>query len=127
MQINSQQNDAESTIPDYWSSYISKKSVELDGSDQGSSPRTPAELNSISGMPSSIATETELSSRGKDLSDVGQEVSEPSVAVVIHPLSPDVGSMSYNPLISEYLLQERILLYAQNEILFLILWNAIFF
>ncbi|KAK6642613.1 hypothetical protein RUM43_004115 [Polyplax serrata] len=101
LEINSQQNDAESTIPDYWSSYISKKSVELDGSDQGSSPRTPAELNSISGMPSSIATETELSSRGKDLSDVGQEVSEPSVAVVIHPLSPDVGSMSYNPLITD--------------------------
>lgn len=52
-------------------------------------------------MPNSVATETELSVKTIGMSEMAQEVSEPPVPIVVHPLSPDAGLNQYNPLLGE--------------------------
>ena len=102
-QINSQnQSNNSSSTPDFWSNYVTRKNIDLDGSDHGSSPRTPAEMYSISGMPNSVATETEMNIKSKDLQETSQEFGNAPTPVVFHPLSPDLEINQYNSLNCKY-------------------------
>lgn len=92
MQINSQQQQqpAPSTvIHDYWAQFITRNQ-ELDGSEHGSSPRTPAEINSLGGMPNSVVQDSEGSIRSGGSPEMAQEAGEMHQSVLIHPLSPDI-------------------------------------
>lgn len=97
LQINSQyQHESSSLTPDYWVQYVLKRNQELDGSDQGSSPRTPAEMGGIGGMPNSLATETDSGVRAGGSPEIAQEAGEVPVSVVLHPLSPEIEVTHFN-------------------------------
>lgn len=75
---------------------IIKRNQDLDGSDHGSSPRTPAEMMGIGGMPSSLALESDLTTRAGGSPEMAQEAGELSTPVVLHPLSPDIEISHFN-------------------------------
>ncbi|KAL0279427.1 UNVERIFIED_CONTAM: hypothetical protein PYX00_000989 [Menopon gallinae] len=92
LEINSQQPQpaASTVIHDYWTEYVTR-TQELDGSEHGSSPRTPAEIaNSLGGMPTCVINESDGSIRSGGSPEMAQEAGEMQQSVVIHPLSPDI-------------------------------------
>ncbi|KAF7386777.1 hypothetical protein HZH66_011229 [Vespula vulgaris] len=118
LQMNSRppgQIDDNSHLPDPWSQFLIKRTELSSGSEQNSSPRTPADTGGVSAMPNEVTTESEKSSQAgtpvvpqnntlvsPDVADtisLSSEMSEPSnvqlevgqeaVSVTIHPLSPE--------------------------------------
>ncbi|XP_033216769.1 trafficking protein particle complex subunit 8 [Belonocnema kinseyi] len=116
LQMNSRppgQTDDNSHLPDPWSQFIVKNVSLTGGSDQNSSPRTPADTTGVSSMPNQVNTEHEKTSHAgtpmtpqaatfstadfADAISISSEVSEPTVQLevgqeavptTIHPLSP---------------------------------------
>ncbi|XP_014606212.1 PREDICTED: trafficking protein particle complex subunit 8 isoform X1 [Polistes canadensis] len=119
LQMNSRppgQIDDNSHLPDPWSQFLIKRTELSSGSEQNSSPRTPADMGGVSAMPNEVTTESEKSSQAgtpvvpqnnalvsPDVADtisLSSEMSEPAsnvqlevgqeaVSVTIHPLSPE--------------------------------------
>ncbi|XP_046999759.1 trafficking protein particle complex subunit 8 isoform X1 [Schistocerca americana] len=100
LQINSRvagHKEDLSHLPDPWCQFLTRQHDSQDASDHDSSPRTPAEVGGVTGMPSCVsadvscdsASPTEVIKSGSAL-EVAQEAGENSpVPVTHHPLSPD--------------------------------------
>ncbi|XP_076762823.1 trafficking protein particle complex subunit 8 homolog l(3)76BDm [Xylocopa sonorina] len=117
LQMNSRppgQVDDNTHLPDPWSQFLIKHSEVSGGSEQNSSPRTPADTSGVSSMPNELTTDTDKTSQAgtpvapqnsilvsPDLNDtisISSEISESTnthlevgqeaVSVTIHPLSP---------------------------------------
>ncbi|XP_011860429.1 PREDICTED: trafficking protein particle complex subunit 8 [Vollenhovia emeryi] len=66
LQMNSRPpglSDDNTHLPDPWSQFLTKHSELAGGSEQNSSPRTPADIGGVSAMPSELTTETEKTSQ----------------------------------------------------------------
>ncbi|KOC70233.1 Trafficking protein particle complex subunit 8 [Habropoda laboriosa] len=117
LQMNSRppgQFDDNIHLPDPWSQFLVKHSEVSGGSEQNSSPRTPADTSGVSSMPNEVTTDTDKTSQAgtpvapqnsmlvsPDQNDVisfsseisestntNLEVGQEAVSVTIHPLSP---------------------------------------
>lgn len=53
------QIDDNSHLPDPWSQFLIKRTELSSGSEQNSSPRTPADTGGVSAMPNEVTTESE--------------------------------------------------------------------
>ncbi|KAG7202767.1 hypothetical protein KM043_009936 [Ampulex compressa] len=130
LQMNSRppgQSDDNMHLPDPWSQFLIKHSELSGGSDQNSSPRTPADMGGVSAMPSEVTTESDKTSQAgtpvvpqncalaspdvSDIVSISSEISESScvqlevgqeaVPVTIHPLSPENEKVqSINPAVN---------------------------
>ncbi|XP_012275553.1 trafficking protein particle complex subunit 8 isoform X2 [Orussus abietinus] len=118
LQMNSRQpgiTDDNAHLPDPWSQFLVKHADIPGNSDQGSSPRTPADTGGVSAMPNEVSSEPDkssqagtpvalhnptlaspdvtdrisLSSEISVLSSAQLEVGQEAVPVIIHPLSPN--------------------------------------
>ncbi|XP_053984906.1 trafficking protein particle complex subunit 8 [Hylaeus volcanicus] len=125
LQMNSRppgQADDNTHLPDPWSQFLIKHSEVSGGSEQGSSPRTPADTSGVSAMPNEVTTDTDKTSQAGTpvapqnsvlispdvnstvsfTSEVSEsvntslEVGQDAVSVTIHPLSPTLDK-SQNP------------------------------
>lgn len=89
LNINSRppgQHEDTSHLPDPWSQFLSRQSDPNDTHDYDSSPRTPAEMIGVTGMPNRVSTDdTEVAQEARQDSESG--ASSP-VPVMQHPLSP---------------------------------------
>lgn len=62
LQMNSRppgQFDDNTHLPDPWSQFLIRHSEISGGSEQGSSPRTPADTSGVSAMPNEVTTDTD--------------------------------------------------------------------
>ncbi|KAE8746892.1 hypothetical protein FOCC_FOCC006312 [Frankliniella occidentalis] len=95
LNINSRppgQHEETSHLPDPWSQFVSRHSEAPETHEYDNSPRTPAEMSGVTGMPNRVSTDdTEVGQ------EAGQEIPEEQsiesgasspVAVMQHPLSP---------------------------------------
>ncbi|XP_076164861.1 trafficking protein particle complex subunit 8 homolog l(3)76BDm isoform X3 [Ptiloglossa arizonensis] len=119
LQMNSRppgQFDDNTHLPDPWSQFLIRHSEISGGSEQGSSPRTPADTSGVSAMPNEVTTDTDKTSQAgtpvapqnsvlisPDVnstvsfsSEISESVNTPlevgqeAVSVTIHPLSPAI-------------------------------------
>lgn len=86
------QHENATDLPDPWSQYLTRRSEASDQSEYDNSPRTPAEMSGVTGMPGRVSTDdTEIAQEAgqEPLSDhpVESGASSP-VPVMLHPLSP---------------------------------------
>lgn len=117
LQMNSRppgQVDDNTHLPDPWSQFLVKHSELSGSSEQGSSPRTPADTSGVSAMPNEVTTDTDktsqagtpvapqnstlmspdvhnivsFSSDALESTSTHLEVGQEAVSVTIHPLSP---------------------------------------
>ncbi|XP_076665916.1 trafficking protein particle complex subunit 8 homolog l(3)76BDm isoform X1 [Andrena cerasifolii] len=117
LQMNSRppgQSDDNTHLPDPWSQFLIKHSDTFAGSEQNSSPRTPADTTGVSAMPNEVTTDTDKTSQAgtpvtlqnsalaspdvnstvnfsSEISESASthlEVGQEAVSVTIHPLSP---------------------------------------
>ncbi|XP_076281323.1 trafficking protein particle complex subunit 8 homolog l(3)76BDm [Lasioglossum baleicum] len=119
LQMNSRppgQIDDNMHLPDPWSQFLVKHSDTSGGSEQSSSPRTPADTSGVSSMPNEVTTDTEKTSQAgtpvaphtsvlfspdvnstisfpsevSESANMHLEVGQEAVSVTIHPLSPTI-------------------------------------
>ncbi|XP_031831201.1 trafficking protein particle complex subunit 8 homolog l(3)76BDm [Nomia melanderi] len=119
LQMNSRppgQIDDNTHLPDPWSQFLVKHSDISGGSEQSSSPRTPADTSGVSSMPNEVSTDTEKTSQAgtpvapqnsvllspdvnstinfspeiSESANMHLEVGQEAVSVTIHPLSPTI-------------------------------------
>lgn len=120
LQINSRvagHKEDLSHLPDPWCQFLTRQHDSQDASDHDSSPRTPAEVGGVTGMPSCVsadvscdsASPTEVIKSGSAL-EVAQEAGENSpVPVTHHPLSPDADVRDCVVVNSDEKLQNEVL------------------
>ena len=79
-------------LPDPWSQFLSRQADPNDAHDYDSSPRTPAEMMGVTGMPTRVSTDdTEVAQEARQ-DPVSENLPESGasspVPVMQHPLSP---------------------------------------
>ncbi|KAK7864298.1 hypothetical protein R5R35_009554 [Gryllus longicercus] len=102
LQMNSRppgQVDDQTHLPDPWSQFLIRHLDGQEGSDHDSSPRTPAEVGGLTGlpMPSRLATEgscdSDISPKETELAqEAGEGTPSGAITVTRHPLSPSADS-----------------------------------
>ncbi|XP_021914689.1 trafficking protein particle complex subunit 8 isoform X2 [Zootermopsis nevadensis] len=115
LQMNSRppgQSEDQNHLPDPWSQFLIRQVDNQEANDQDSSPRTPAEIGGVTGMPTHVITDGSCDGETSEVNnvlrpgvgpvimsalEVAQEAGENAAPITVehHPLSPDADPQNF--------------------------------